>query len=324
MKRTFAFLFAALFSLSVFVSCGSAPAETATAPETATAETETAAPQKDTKQQEVQDPAEDGVLRILLIGNSFCYYYPDEIYGMLKSAGIRAEVANVYYSGCTLSQHWDWYDMETNYRFILYSDSGKRLEDDKNMRYCLDARNWDIISFQQHFSPGRTETYEIAFESCEAPLRALLKAVARKKPMARLVWNETWAYQVGYELPEKKMAVKSTEDQTHQYQVIHDVSKKLCEEFSLPCVPLGEAWQLARAKSEVGDRLCNKKNGTTDSYHDGDAGGGQFLNACVWYEFLTGQSCLENNFKPDSYSLSAELTAALKEAAHQAMEEWER
>lgn len=29
-----------------------------------------------------KDPTDDGVLRILMIGNSFCYYFTDELYGL--------------------------------------------------------------------------------------------------------------------------------------------------------------------------------------------------------------------------------------------------
>ena len=73
-----------------------------------------------------------------------------------------------------------------------------------------------------------------------------------------------------------------------------------------------------------GDTLCNKKGQNSgDNYHDGDTGGGQFLNACVWFEILTGKSCVDNTFKP-SYSLSETKRAALKSAAHQAVEDMKK
>ena len=42
------------------------------------------------------DPSQDDTLNILMIGNSLCYYYVEELYGMLKAAGIKANVCNVY------------------------------------------------------------------------------------------------------------------------------------------------------------------------------------------------------------------------------------
>jgi hypothetical protein len=49
-------------------------------------------------------------------------------------------------------------------------------------------------------------------------------------------------------------------------------------------------------------------------------GGGQYLNACVWFEVITGKSCVGNSFRPD-YALSAEKVEVLQQAAHQAVED---
>ena len=54
------------------------------------------------------DPKEDDTLNILMIGSSFCYYYADELQAMLEADGIKANVCNVYYSGCPLEKHWTW------------------------------------------------------------------------------------------------------------------------------------------------------------------------------------------------------------------------
>ena len=62
-----------------------------------------------------------------------------------------------------------------------------------------------------------------------------------------------------------------------------------------------------------------------DLSHDGDVGGGQFLNACVAFEVITGKSCLENSFVPhyefegQDLSLSEEKITLLKNSAHQAV-----
>ena len=41
------------------------------------------------------DPAQDDTLNILMIGNSFCYYYVDELYEMLAADGIKAQQIDV-------------------------------------------------------------------------------------------------------------------------------------------------------------------------------------------------------------------------------------
>ena len=66
------------------------------------------------------DPAQDDTLNILMIGNSLCYYYVEELYGMLEAAGVKANVCNIYSSGCTLEKHWTWWkNGESNYEFYV-------------------------------------------------------------------------------------------------------------------------------------------------------------------------------------------------------------
>ena len=71
------------------------------------------------------------------------------------------------------------------------------------------------------------------------------------------------------------------------------------------------------------DNLCARlgtEGNLGDFCHDGDVGGGQYLNACVWFEMISGQSCIGNSFRPD-YELSEELILTLQNAAHQAVED---
>ena len=86
-----------------------------------------------------------------------------------------------------------------------------------------------------------------------------------------------------------------------------------CEAHGLGRIPGGDAWTLARADARVGDTLC-----LADCEHDGDLGGGQYLNACVWFETLFGRSCVGNSFRP-AYALSEEKISALQSAAHRAV-----
>ena len=64
-----------------------------------------------------------------------------------------------------------------------------------------------------------------------------------------------------------------------------------------------------------------------DGIHDGDMGGGQYLNACVWFEVITGKSCIGNTFRPEykfinvDCSLTEEKIAVLQQAAHDAVAE---
>ena len=86
-------------------------------------------------------------------------------------------------------------------------------------------------------------------------------------------------------------------------------------------MPTGDAWEIARRNELIGTTLCRRKSingGEGDYYHDGDIGGGQYLNACVWYEVLMGKSCIGNTWRPN-YELSEEKIAILQAAAHEAV-----
>jgi len=49
-----------------------------------------------------------------------------------------------------------------------------------------------------------------------------------------------------------------------------------------------------------------------DMYHDGSIGGGQYLNACVWFEVLTGKSCLNNKYLPTYTFTRGNITKTYK------------
>lgn len=266
---------------------------------------------------------DDGVFRILMVGNSFCYYFTDELYGLLKVAGIKASVSNVYASGCPLNRHVSWYrEGNAEYEFITYDENGRSVEKHVDLKHCLEAYDYDYISIQQHFYPGLTENDLEAYNSCVPHAADLMEIIRTHRPASRILWHETWAYQIGYDRGVDS-TILSLEAQTRQYNVIRKCSYTLAEDLDLLMVPSGDAWQIARADERIGDVLCNdstRNDGLGDNYHDGNIGGGQYLNACVWFEVLTGKSAAGNLFYPD-YAITRDQMKALQEAAHKAVED---
>ena len=88
---------------------------------------------------------------VLLIGNSYSYYWPDELWGLLTASGLENVcVCNVYYSGCTFEMHWNWYLAgEKHYKFCIHESTERRVVKPSDLNTCLEYRNWDVISFQQ-------------------------------------------------------------------------------------------------------------------------------------------------------------------------------
>ena len=261
-------------------------------------------------------PKEKEVMNILMVGNSFCYYYPDELFGLAKAAGIEMNICNVYYSGCPIYKHYEWWQKgESNYQFFIYNENGRRKIDNCNLEVCLSAYDWDVISIQDGSSPYRKGGVTGALSAREPGLTELLKLFDERFPEAELYWHHTWVVQVGFD--RNGYAMVDTAQQNKEYRDKCILTRNAVKKHGLGVIPSGEAWQIARADERIGDTLC-----MADCQHDGEEGGGQYLNACVWFEKLTGRSCIGNPFRP-SYALSEEKVAALQEAAHKAVLEFE-
>ena len=258
--------------------------------------------------------SEKEAINLLMIGNSFCYYFVQELYGVAEAAGVELNVTNLYEAGCYVSEHWEWLTNpiagKDKYQFWLTNDMGRYKHGDIRTSYeALPYADWDVITLQQHFGSG-VKDYDAALAKCQPYTKNLYDYLKANHPDSKLYWQTTWAYQVGHE------SMPSEADQILRQNNIIAVSKTLAEESGVDVVPSGQAWKIARANPLVGDGLCR-----TDLYHDGDVGGGQYLNACVWFEVLTGKSCIGNTWRPDNYNLPEEKIIQIQLAAHQAVAE---
>ena len=264
-------------------------------------------------------------MNILMIGNSACYYYVEELYGIAKAAGVDMRICNVYYSGCTLEKHYNWWkNGEAKYEFFVTDENGRNKTIDCNLEYCFQQGNWDVISFQDAYGVKSADDLENldAYMTDSKIYRDTLMGRARELfPNAEIYWHQTWAYEVGYEGSNGKM--DSKEKQEGAYSYVRELSLRVCQEQNIKRIPSGEAWHLVRHDPVINDTLCYRLSsnaGMGDHYHDGDIGGGQYLNACVWFETLTDQSCIGNTWRP-TYALSEEKIAVLQQAAHQAVQD---
>ncbi|MBO5868591.1 MAG: DUF4886 domain-containing protein, partial [Oscillospiraceae bacterium] len=97
----------------------------------------------------IPDPGEDGIINLLMIGNSFCSYYVDELHYLAAAAGIQMRVCNVYYSGCPIKKHYNWWiEGEANYQFFeIFSDTNGRVgTSNMSLEQCLAQYEWDVIT----------------------------------------------------------------------------------------------------------------------------------------------------------------------------------
>ena len=270
------------------------------------------------------------VKNILMIGNSFCYYYVEELCGIASADGYELTVANLYKSGAKAYEHLDSLKNDTRIATFYVTNSKQRKEmgrltTKETLEYAKKKLkgDWDVITLQ-----GSSGSYaligdmENAMKTSQAPVKELYDYIKENYPNATLYWHQTWSYEIGYGKDRsEEYQMNDAEHRASMYNINKALAYKIAEENDVRLVPSGDAWQIARANELIGTTMCKRlgvNDGEGDYYHDGDIGGGQYLNACVWYEVLMGKSCLGNTWRPP-YELSEEKIAILQAAAHEAV-----
>ena len=335
-KKILCVFIAMLMMASVLAGCGSTNIQEGN---------ETTVAQKD-------NYTPDSTLRILMVGNSFCYYYVEELYELLMEnppEGIEAvEIYNLYYSGCSLSMHYTWWmKNESNYDLFKVDATGRQNLNNVYKKWSLEQAlawaDWDYISLQGSVVNGsymNKEKREFTRNGIAELAEPLLGRFHELHPHAQLLWHRTWYSEIGRVGSDGY--VYTAEGGPKYDEGMQDICDWMCNEFDqdkpydLKIVNSGAAWTEARKLNETLDLLpygglCARLNynkfgdhraNSGDGYHDGDIGGAQLLNAYIWYMTLTGNTDLTASkympvYKVDAleYPLSKELVDMLKTAA---------
>ena len=291
-------------------------------------------------------PQDDDTLRILMGGNSFAYYYVEELYGLLMEnlpEGVKdVEVYNIYYSGRGFYTHWlKWSTQAEGDYHLFKTDKNGRREltpiGKWTFEEVLAMENWDYIGLQ---GVGKSDigdyashaTLDAKCEDLAIYAEELFGYIHEMFPYTQLLWHRTWAQEVGRVT---NTGFEYTEEYNERYdpgmQYVCDYMTEVFDQdkpYDLIQVNSGAAWREARRLNETRDLLpygglCamlarntygDKRPGSGDGQHDGDIGGGQLINAYMWYMTITGDGDLtDNNYKPD-YEMSDDLWNMLKQA----------
>ena len=286
-----------------------------------------------------EDPKGDEEMNILFIGDSSCHYWTDELWGLLDAAGYEnVNVCNVYYDGCTLKQYWTFHEENaTKFEFRTANSGGRKSQKEFTLAGALQMYNWDVISFQN----SKTSMYKGgdkagALATTEPYLSNLYEYVHDQYPLSNYYWHQNWSCEVGYDNSVYQMT--SVDMRTEEYEKQKYVAEEVAKKYGFKIIPTGDAWEKVRdlplfrtpiegvnlEEFTLCSRIHNNKF-MDDLGHDGDIGGGQYLNACVAFEVITGQSCVGNTFCPKyelsgiDCSLTAEKIGILQNAAHEAV-----
>lgn len=249
--------------------------------------------------------ANDGVIKILAIGNSFSEDAIEaSLYELAKEKGKTVIIGNMYIGGASLADHKKNIDNKAtiySYRKIG-KDGVKRTFPTIRMDMAVEDEYWDYISFQQvSQNSGQLETVQ-------ASLPAVFNYVKSKvtNPNVKYIYHQTWAY-----------ASSSTHEgfanygsnQMTMYNAILNVAQKVKEIVPVNViVPAGTAIQNGRT-SGMEDGF------TRDGYHLNTLG--QYTAACTWFETLFGQSVVGAQYKPAG--MGNFEAAVAQNAAHRAV-----
>ncbi len=288
---------------------------------------------------QTEDPAGDDTMNVLFINNSCSYYFLDELYGMLTAAGYEnVNLCLTYYSGCSLKQHYEfWQSKQAPYKFRVANKNGITMTPNVDLDTALRSYNWDIIATACSGASFQSGDAQTAYKADTDPyLGKILDYVQGLFPMSRYAWIQTWAPDVG----NGGFGLASLEQRKTLQKVRCEVAQLVKKKYGLEIAPCGDAWEKVRDLElfntvPEGLPLDNFTMFTRlegqeildDHGHDGDIGGGQYLNACVWFETITGESCVGNTFRPKytyqawDLSLSEEKIELLQKTAHETVEE---
>ncbi|MBR6793983.1 MAG: DUF4886 domain-containing protein [Clostridia bacterium] len=275
-------------------------------------------------------------INLLMIGNSYNYYFVEELARLAAAAKIKLRVCYLYYGGCSLEKHynmWQAGDQLCKYSETLGAE--QTVQTGFSMERCLQQRKWDVISLQPSSTTTR-KTAEKALTDTQ-PYREMLYGMLRERfPEATLLYHQYWTFEIGH-TKSGGYVMKDKAQQTAYTATVREIANTVCIENQVHRVNTGDAWELYREACDqkgIAHNLCARlgveQNGDPhggDGTHDGDIGGGQLLNAYVWYEILTGLDCRENTYQPvyqwngSGFSLDQAKIKMLQDAAHKAVNE---
>ena len=242
---------------------------------------------------EKQDWADDGILKILAIGNSFSDDAMEYVYQVAKDAGVEnIKLGNMFIGGCSLATHLS--NAKGNkgaYTYRTNTDGTWSSRGGVSIQTAVASENWDFITFQQVSGySGVADSYD--------DLNELISIVEAINPSARLAWHMTWAYKTGSSHSDFS---KYNRDQMTMYNaIVNAVNTKILTNSKIEIViPSGTSIQNART-SIVGDM-------TRDGYHL-SYGIGRYIASMTFVKALTGLSIDNSVTLPndvDSYELLA-------------------
>ena len=252
--------------------------------------------------------AEDGIVRILAVGNSFSRDAIEQnLWDLAAADGRKCVVGNMYIPGCPISRHVECArNNEAAYEYCHINVDGKRERiNNKRLDEALREEPWDVVTVQQaSYDTGNYDSF--------TQLSELVAYIRARVPYnTKVMFHQTWAYAKDSKHDGFK---RYGHDQMTMFSAIVDCSKRAVADFCLQgLIPAGTAVQFAR-KTKLGDNL------TIDGHHLDTTG--RYIAACTWYEYIFCRKVKGNSYGPSE--LNEHQRRIAQKVAHRACKKYRK
>ena len=216
-------------------------------------------------------------MKILAIGNSFSQDATRYLHQIAEADNTDLKIVNLYIGGCSLERHY--YNIFNDIKDYSFEFNGECTGINVSIREALLSDKWDVVTLQQVSS----KSYN--YETYQPYLNSLADYVRFYAPTAKLYIHQTWAYEQGSELLQNH----GFSDQKDMFLSLESAYIKAAEEIkAYGIIPSGKAFQNLLSS---GIKIIHR-----DTFH-ASYGLGRYTLGLVWYEALTGKSCIGNAFR---------------------------
>jgi len=290
--------------------------------------------------------AEDKVIKVLAVGNSFSAnalrYFGD----IVKASGNKVLAMDALIGGCDFERHMrhaDAFEADPN------DPEGRPYSGKKSLKELLTAQKWEYVTIQQASPKSfRPETYHPHADR-------LIAYIKKYAPQAEIVIHETWAYRDDHRwFAEHDKNLEQPVNRDVMYRGVRTAYDGLAKDTGFRLIPCGDAMEAARRDPAWGkfvpdasfdpkvavypalptnevrslqlgyswkkDEKTGKCTLGKDGFHANAQG--EYLLGCVWFEFFFNQSAVGNPFVPKG--VSQEDVSILQRVAHRVVAEKQR
>ena len=250
--------------------------------------------------EESSEPIDDGITRVLTIGNSFAEnasIYASEI---AYANNQKMVFGYLKYPSCSLQRHWN--DIQNNvseFKFRVTSETGAgtTVADGSSTTYtiqqAIDYADWDVVVFQQESSNARN------YSTFSPYLQNLIDYVSDQLPEARLLFHQVWRW---------------GEWQADQFDLIKEASERMHKDYGLQLIPSGLAFEYAR--KQLGSATIINED---DGHYQHANRYGQYIEGCCYVATIFGIEIDANTFVSHPYVNDAGFVTTLTAAANNAV-----